>query len=319
MTSEQKPWLSVIFPVHHGERWVGLALDSLVGEADPGVEIVVIDTSANPGTREIVDRYADRLRLRYVDPEGASGCSQKMNHGVLHAAADHVSWLCQDDLWLPGRGAAVRAWIAQDPAAALHLAPSAIVDRDGQTIGVWQCPLRESAAPLDREALLERLLVQNFVSVISPIVRRDAWLAVGGIDLDLWYTGDWDLWIKLARHGDVRFHDQVTGGFRIHDQSATSLGSTDRAVFVAQHRTVLERHIGALTPAQARAVRPLAEASVRINADLAAAAHGSPAALLRAGWSLASLGPAGARRYLHYSRIVDRSLPRLRAKLAGGL
>ncbi len=319
MTIAQRPWLSVIFPVHNGERWVGHALDSLVDQADPGIEIVVIDTSAGPGTRQIIDTYGDRLTLRYVDADGAEGCSQKMNHGVSHAAADHVSWLCQDDVWLPGRSAAAKGWIEHDRAAALHLAPSAIIDRDGRRIGVWNCPLRESGLPLDRAELLQKLLVQNFVSVISPIVRRDAWLAVGGIDPALWYTGDWDLWIKLTRHGDVRFHDSITGGFRIHDQSATSLGSLDRGEFIAQHRTVLDRHVGALALRQAKAVRPLAEASVKINADLAAAAQGNFGALLRAAWSLVRLGPVGARRYLHYSRIVQRSLPRLRAKFAGGL
>lgn len=319
MHLEQKPWLSVIFPVHNGERWVGPALDSLVGQADPGLEIVVIDTSDGPGTRQIIDTYGDRLRLRYVDPDGASGCSQKMNHGVRHADADHVAWLCQDDIWLPGRSAAVHNWLANDPDAVLHLAPSALVDPQGRQVGLWHCPLQESEQPLDRADLLEKLLVQNFVSVISPIVRRDAWLAVGGIDLALWYTGDWDLWIKLARFGPVRFHDRVTGGFRIHNQSATILGSADRNEFIAQHRIVLDRHVDALPSRQARAVRPLAEASMRINVDLATAAHGSAVALVRAAWSLLSLGPRGASRYLYYSRIVERSWPRLRAKLAGGL
>ena len=213
----------------------------------------------------------------------------------------------------------MRNWISNDPDTVLHLAPSAIVDRDGRQIGLWRCPLRETEETLDRAELLEKLLVQDFVAVVSPIVRRDAWLAVGGIDLALWYTGDWDLWIKLARFGPVRFHDSVTGGFRIHDQSATSLGSADRNEFIAQLRTVLDRHLDALSPVQARSVRPLADASVQINADLAAAANGSAAALLRALWSLLSLGPRGAGRYLYYSRVIDRSLPRLRAKLAGAL
>lgn len=319
MDQETKPWLSVILPVHNGEQWVGAALDSLALEPDPGIEIVVIDTSDGPGTRAIVDSYTDQLRLRNIDPEAASGCTAKTNHGVAHALADHVSWLCQDDLWLPGRTAAVRSWIAADPAAILHLAPSAIVDRDGKRLGLWHCPLRESEATQDRVNLLERLLVQNFVAVVSPIVRRDAWLAAGGIDAALWYTGDWDLWIKLTLAGNVRYHNTVTGGFRIHNQSATSLGSTDRIEFIAQHRAVVDRYITALPPERARKVRPLADASVRINADLAAAAQGSGAALGRAAWSMLRLGPLGLSRYLNHSRIIERSLPRLRAQLAGAL
>lgn len=321
MSATTRPWLSVIFPVHNGELWVAAALDSLALEADPGIEIVVIDTSDSMGTRAIIDQYASRLNLRFLDPDGASGCTQKTNHGARNASADHVSWLCQDDLWLAGRTAAVRQWIAQDPGAVLHLAPSAIVDRNGRELGQWRCPLQEpvSGAPLDRTALLERLLVQNFVAVVSPVVRRDAWLAVGGIDPDLWYTGDWDLWIKLARHGAVRFHDQVTGAFRIHDQSATSLGSTDRNEFIAQHRIVVDRYVAELPPSRSGPVRAMAEASLQINAALAAAAQGSVAQLMQALWTALQLGPVGLTRYLNYSRVIDRSLPRLRAKFAGAL
>lgn len=319
MNLDTKPWLSVILPVHNGELWVGAALDSLALEADRGIEIVVIDTSDGPSTRAIVERYSSRLNLRHLDAQGTSGCTEKTNHGARHAMADHISWLCQDDLWLRGRGAAIRHWISSDPEAALHLAPSAIVDRDGHQIGIWRCPLKESDGPLDRTALLERLLVQNFVAVVSPIVRRDAWLAVDGIDPALWYTGDWDLWIKLARYGTVRFHNEVTAGFRIHDQSATSIGSANREEFISQHRMVVDRYMDDLPPKRARPVRSMAEASLQINAALAAAAQGSITDLLKALWVAVRLGPMGLVRYLTYSRIVDRALPRLRAKLTGTL
>jgi glycosyltransferase involved in cell wall biosynthesis len=121
-------------------------MDSLAMQADPGIEVLVIDTSDSDATLAIVATYADRLALRVLEPDHVAGCSAKMNYGVDQARADHVSWLCQDDLWLPGRTAAVRRWLAEDPAAALHLAPSAIVDAEGRTLGIWNCPLRTATA-----------------------------------------------------------------------------------------------------------------------------------------------------------------------------
>ncbi|MBS1240018.1 MAG: glycosyl transferase [Proteobacteria bacterium] len=319
MSTQNRPWLSVIFPVHHGEEWVGAALDSLAAQADPGIEIVTIDTSVDNATRKIVESYADRLDIRFVDAAGAEGCSRKMNRGVAKARADHVSWLCQDDIWLPGRTEAVKTWIAQDPEAVLHLAPSAIVDADGRSLGTWRCPLPDNGERIDRAGLLEKLLVQNFVAVVSPVARKDAWLAVGGIDPALWYTGDWELWIKLARHGAVRHHNRVTGGFRIHGKSATSEGSRNREDFVHQHAMVMERHGDALEGGKAGEVRKLAEASSAINADLAAAIHGESGALFRAAATALALGPAGLTRYLNRSRIVERVVPRLWAHIAGRL
>lgn len=314
-----RPWLSVILPVYRGEHWLDRTLASIATDADPGIEVVIIDSSPDDGSMTIIRRFADRLTFRFVEPGGVDGCSPKTNLGVRHATAPHITWLCQDDLWLPGRAAAVRGWIAGRPDAALHLAPTAIIDKDDTVRGIWRCPLAERATPIERAALLEKLLVQNFVAVVSPVIRRDAWLACGGLDLDLWYTGDWDMWIKLARHGDVLYHDAVTAAFRIHGSSATTTGSRERSNFEDQHRIVVERHIAAI-PARRRArVRRLADASITVNAALADAANGRPRALGEALIAVLRLGPVGAARYLHRSRIVERVLPRLRAKSAGVL
>jgi glycosyltransferase involved in cell wall biosynthesis len=316
---DRPSWLSVILPVYRGEEWLERTLASIAAEPDRGIEVVVIDSSPDTGSMAIIQSFADRLAFKVVDPEGLDGCSPKTNLGVRHASARHITWLCQDDLWLPGRAAAVRSWIAARPDAALHLAPTAIIDKDDKVRGIWRCPLPDGADPIDRTALLEKLLVQNFVAVPSPIIRRDAWLASGGLDLDLWYTGDWDMWIKLALQGDVLYHDIVTAAFRIHGASATSTGSRAKGDFEAQHRVVVERHIAAI-PADRRAgVRRLADASIAVNTALAAAANGQPGSIGAALGSVLGLGPVGAGRYLHRSRIMDRVLPRLRAKFAGVL
>lgn len=314
-----RPWLSVVLPVCGGEKWLDRTLGSVAHDAHAGIEVVIIDTSPTPETMAIAKSFTDRLTLSIVDPAGIDGCSPKMNLGVARARADHVTWLCQDDLWLPGRIATVRRWIAERPDAVLHLAPTAIIDRYDRQLGIWRCPLAELPAPVERTMLLERLLVQNFIAVPSPVIRRDAWLACGGLDLDLWYTGDWDMWLKLAAHGDVVYHDAVTAAFRIHGASATTIGSRNSEDFATQQRRVVERHIDAVPRERRAAVRRLAEASIAVNTALAAAASGHPGNVMRAIASVVALGPIGVARYLHCSRIVERVLPRVRARLAGAL
>ena len=317
--TQPRPWLSVILPVYRGEEWLERTLSSIAADCDPGIEVVVIDSSPDDGSMTIIQSFADRLNFRIVDPDGIDGCSPKTNLGVRHASARHITWLCQDDLWLPGRTAAVRGWIMGRPDAALHLAPTAIIDKDDMVRGIWRCPLADGKKPVERTALLEKLLVQNFIAVASPVILRDAWLACGGLDVDLWYTGDWDLWIKLALHGEVLYHDTVTAAFRIHGSSATTTGSRETDNFKSQHRIVIERHI-AVIPASRRAqVRRLADASIAVNSALADAANGRSRALGKALMSVLWLGPVGAGRYIHRSRIIERALPRLRAKSVGAL
>lgn len=307
------PWLSVVMPVHAGERWLTATLESLAREADDGVEVVLIDSSPDDRSLAIAERFADRLSLVVEQRRDLVGWPEKTNHAVARASGGHIAMLHQDDLWLPGRGAALKAWIATNPDAVLHLGPTRIVDATGRKRGTWRCPLPVGAVP---DAMLAaRLPVQNFISVPAPVFRRDAFLAVGGLDADLWYTADWDLWIKLARHGAVHHHRDVTTGFRIHGTSLTMTGSRSLDSFEAQMRTVLDRHADWRAPATTSVA---ASISLAMNVALAGAASGNKGRMRAALWRLVAAGPATLIRYVHYSRIVDRVLPRLRCKLAGG-
>lgn len=312
----ERPFLSVVMPVHNGSEWIAATMESLAAEPADGLDIIVIDSSPDDRTADIVDSYAGRLPLRLLRRPDLCAWQTKTNLGVELAGADHVCILHQDDLWLRGRIGHARRWIEQAPAAALHLAPTAVIDRSGRTLGRWTCPLPAETA-LQPDVLMARLLVQNFVSVPAPIFRRDSWLACGGMDDALWYTGDWDMWAKLAGAGPVLYHDEVTTAFRVHGSSLTVTGSRDAGEFRSQMQVVLDRHLGRIPAGSRRRVERAARASIAITVALAAASRGSRTDLLRAARHLLALGPVGLVRYLRDSRLVERVVPRVRARLAG--
>jgi hypothetical protein len=224
--------------------------------------------------------------------------------------------LHQDDLWLPGRMDAVGRWIGGDPQADLHLAPTAVIDRMGRRLGTWNCPL-PCEQLLEPAFLLERLIVQNFISVPAPVFRRSAWLATKGMDTALWYTADWDLWLKLASAGRTIYHRDLTTAFRVHGSSLTVRGSRDSEDFRSQMEMVLSRHVGRLPVTLRDRVERAAKASIRMNVSLASASNGNLSQLASAVGQVLGLGPSGIRRYLRDSRLTERVGSRLRAKLAG--
>jgi glycosyltransferase involved in cell wall biosynthesis len=320
-TDHNTPWLTVIMPVYRGERWIEATLTSLADQADAGIEVLIIDSSPDAATAEIARRFSDRLSMQIQEHSPLQSWQSKTNHAATLAKADHICWLHQDDLWLPGRAAAIRDWITQAPEAALHLATSAIIDGAGRQLGLWRCPFKEEGE-IEPALFVERLLVQNFIAAPAPVYRKDAWLACGGLDEDLWYTGDWDVWLKLAAQGPVHHHAQVTTAFRIHASSLTVTGSRNIADFERQMRIVLDRHLPRLAAADgstAARVERTSAASIKVNCALATAWAGGWGGLLAAATGLLALGPADLLRYMRDSRIVDRLVPRLRAKLTGSL
>jgi hypothetical protein len=314
-TNASRPWLTVIMPSYRGEEWIGLALQSLAAATADGIEVLLIDGGPTPAARRIAREFEDRLRLRVVVREDVSNWHGRTNFGVQLARTPYVCLLSVDDVWLPGRAAAVHAWIEAAPSAALHLAPSAIIDRHGCELGIWRCPLPTSRE-LSFETVAERLLVQNFVASPAPVFRRDAWIASGGLDESLWYTADWDLWLKLSATGTVHYHPEITSGFRIHSGSLTMTGSRSGVELEQQMRTVLERYLPRLG-SRAQYVERAARASIAVNLALASAAAGDTRRLWGALGSILGLGPATIFRFLHDTRLLERVVPRVRATLRG--
>jgi glycosyltransferase involved in cell wall biosynthesis len=309
------PWLTVIIPSFRGERWIDASLRSIAAEPADGIEIFLVDGGPTPDTANIARTYSDRLRVTVFERPDLTSWQSKTNFAIEMSQSTHLCWLGVDDLWFPGRAAAAQRWIESAPAAPLHLAPSAIIDRDGRNLGIWRCPL-PSETKLEWPFVNERLLIQNFVGAPAPVFRRDAWLACGGLDEALWYTADWDMWLKLAAHGPVHYHDAVTTALRIHGGSFTMTGSRNIGDFERQMQIVLDRHISGLFGCS-KDVERAARASITVNAALAAASGGDFSGLARAAVAFFRLGPAGACRYLRDSRIMERVAPRIRAKLGG--
>lgn len=310
-------WLTVAMPVHNGGEWLAQALESAASQDCRGIEFLLIDSSDDRGCEAIAARLADRLSIRYQHRPDLLRWTAKTNLAAKQASAPHMAMLHQDDLWLNGRVDDMRTAIAESGDAVLLLNPSRIVDQSGRHLGNWRCPLPANRS-LAAGELAERLLVQNFVAIPAPIIRRDAWIAAGGLDDSLWYTADWDLYLKLARVGSTVYRKSFTTAFRVHGGSLTVKGSADRAGFASQMARVIDRHIDLAPIAEQAAIWRRAIASTEVNCALAQAASGNALQLSAAISSLLRLGPAETWRYLHDSRIFERALPRLRARLAGG-
>lgn len=313
-----RPWLTVVMPVHEGEDYLEATLESVAAQEGTGIELIILDSSGNDRCGLIVDRFRARLAIRYRLCPDIKPWTQKTNLAVAEASAPHVAMLHQDDLWLPGRLEAVRQTIARHPHAAMHLFPSRLVDGTGRDIGGWHCPLDGGGAWAGSD-VAERLIVQNFVAIPAPVIRRDAWLAAGGLDEALWYTADWDLYLKLAARGEVTCNSVATTAFRVHGQSLTVQGSRDIHAFEEQLRIVVERHGGGIAADRRAAALRLARASMAVNVALAGALSGNARSMPRAMAELLSLSPAKLVRFFRYSRLWERVWPRLRLRLSGSL
>jgi glycosyltransferase involved in cell wall biosynthesis len=313
-----KPWLSVVVPSHNDDRWLGAALQSLVDQNDPGIEVIVIDASATNASLQIVSGFSEQLNIWARRRLDLQSWAEKTNFAVEQAKADYICILHPDDLWLPNRCAKLRKWLSAQSDAVMHLHPCYFIDESGRRLGLWKCPLPDQLSPVGT-LIFERLLVQNFIAVPGTTIRRDAFLQVGGMDIHLWHTADWDLYFKIAFIGNVYYHSCPLACYRLHRTSLGMHGINNIDDFRTQYKLVMDRHAVKISPSCSGETLRIARASINVNVALAAAAGGNIAQIAKALASVLALGPRGIHRYFSYSRILERTFSRVRALVAGNL
>jgi len=131
------------------------------------------------------------------------------------------------------------------------------------------------------------------------------------MDEALWYTADWDLWLRLGALGRTRHIGRPMAAFRVHAGSQTAARPRDEGELRDQMTRVLERHLSTWEGDARRDLERVARFSITANAALARGiAQGVPWTLLT---GALRLGPVGLGSYLRHSRIAERLVARVRA------
>lgn len=94
------PTLSLIVPVHNAERWIGMAIQSALGQSFPDFEIVVVDDGSTDGSCATVEHLLTAPRLRLLTQKN-QGVSVARNRGLATARGRYVCFLDADDLLAP--------------------------------------------------------------------------------------------------------------------------------------------------------------------------------------------------------------------------
>lgn len=308
--------ISVVMPTYNGERYVEETLRSLEGQGALLFEVLLLDDGSSDRTVEIARRFQERLPLRILQRERVGNWVVNTNAGICESRGDFVTILHQDDLWLPGRLARFAETLALHPATDVFLNSSHYIDQRGQVVGPWSAPLRPNVL-LRGEEVREKLIVQNFISMPGPIFKRSLLLpeltATGApLDVSLWYTADWTLWLTLTERGSWFYHAPPLSCFRVHPESITAKAVVDEH-YRNQLLQVVERFLP-LTDATPGAPyrRQLADFSIAVNMFLASVFSGRVQGLIPLLRSAVQLGPRGLWDYCDASRIHQRLWARLR-------
>lgn len=213
------PLVFVVTPSLNQARFIPETIDSVLTQDYPNIEYLIADGGSTDGTLDLLAGDIRRLNWR-SEPDG--GQADAVNRAFSHAKAKYLAWLNSDDLYLPGAISAMVDFLEMHPDHALVYGHADNVNAEGRLIG----PARQ-VEPFDAKRLLNDV---DFIAQPATLMRRDAFLDVGGLDSSLNWAFDYDLWLKFARNYPIGFIDRVLARMRIHGAAKTSVGGLQRLV-----------------------------------------------------------------------------------------
>lgn len=212
-----KPAISVAMSVYNGERFLPLAIESVLGQSFADFELLILDDGSTDGSAAIIRRYAEAdSRVRPVIRENR-GLIASLNQLLDMAQAPFVARMDADDICRPERFARQVAFLTDHP--------------DYGVVGSWSEDIGEHGEALVRSGADHPLVHEEMLAAIEqgeqlichPAVmyRRDVVLSVGGYHAAFRHCEDLDLWLRLSsvtRMGNIperllryrRYPDQVS-------------------------------------------------------------------------------------------------------------
>lgn len=283
------PRVSLVLPVHNGQRYLDSAIASVLAQTMADFELICVDDGSSDDSPRLLAAWAARdARVRIVTQSPNRGLPAALNAGFAVARGSLHGWTSDDNLCRPHMLARLVGVLDADPAADVVHADFSLIDADGQVTGY------------NRVDGPDTLLLANNIGACF-LYRAAVTEALGGYDEDLFGVEDYDFWLRAARRFRfVALHEDLYL-YRKHDGS---LSETRARRIMDLNRRIVLRELGeggsapgsalARTPAmRARVLRELvARDPFHLNAGLwLRAVCAAPAATLLA-------LPGDARRLL---------------------
>ncbi len=215
ITGGTPPRVSVLMTTYNGARTIGESIASVLAQSFADFELVVVDDCSTDATPALLAAIADP-RIRVVSNARNLGIVGARNAGFEACRGEYVAALDHDDLAAPARLARQVALLDAEPSVVLAGTQVRELAPDGRVVptsyGSGNTPV----------VMRWQLHLRNPYSYSAMMFRADAVRRLGGFMREpAVYSDDYDLYLRLARVGEVALVPEVLCTYRNHETNTT--------------------------------------------------------------------------------------------------
>jgi len=193
---QSNPLVSIIIPVHNGEKYLKESIESCLNQDYSPLEIIVVDDKSEDNTLEILSEYQKKSNiLKVISVEKQNGLGNVINIGVKNSNGKYIARMDADDIMCPDRIKKQAEYMEKNPNCVAVGGQIDIIDEKSNNIGHREYALEDSRLKRNR------FLFQPFAHP-AVMLRRKTLEEVGLYPEDMWKTEDVKLFLTLSTKGE---------------------------------------------------------------------------------------------------------------------
>ncbi|MEQ1804156.1 MAG: glycosyltransferase [Burkholderiaceae bacterium] len=222
------PLVSVFMPCFNQERYVAEAMDSVLSQDYPNLELVVGDDCSTDGTWEIVRQYQDEhpTRIRAFRNDRNLGITKNCNEILRRCTGKYIAFHAGDDLFLPGKLSTQVAAMERGGAVLGYHDIEVFDSKTNRTLSHWNSGPGSRTPVIGGCREVGRRVIEDGTSFMAApaVMVLHAAVPPEGFDERIRVASDWLMWIDVCNRGlgPVIYDPSVLARYRRHATNVTS-------------------------------------------------------------------------------------------------
>jgi glycosyltransferase involved in cell wall biosynthesis len=252
------PLVTIIALCYNHSPYLRLALDSILAQTYPHLEVWLVDDASQDGSAEILREYAQANPTWHLLllPQNLGNC-RAFNQAFFRSKGEFVVDFATDDVLLPDRiSQQVTQFQHLDASYGVVYSNAELIDEQSNYLGLHHCPDGQGGllpSPASGWVLTD-VLGRYFICTPTMLMRREALARLGGYDEALSFE-DFDFWVRASSDWQFHYQDIITTQRRRHARSMSTRAYQPNDPYLLSNIAVCRKALALVrTPAEVAAL-----------------------------------------------------------------
>ncbi len=221
------PLVSVICLCYNQARFVEEAVQSVLGQTYPNIQLIIVDDASTDSSREVIQKIvSSNPQIQSLVLTDNLGNCKAFNRGLAMAKGEFIIDLAADDVLLPNRiETGVKILTEKGNSYGVHFSDAELIDEAGKHLSFHSERFPHNT--VSQGDIYKEVISRYFICPPTVMCTRQVMTVLDGYDESLSYE-DFDFWVRSSRAFKYAYSPELLVKRRV---SGNGLGSKQFKVF----------------------------------------------------------------------------------------